>query len=254
LSKYVKGESGEKYLKLAHDKAYIERVKRVGSLADTAPLQDDSPSGKAEYLDADTYVVPGSYEAACDAVGCAVKAAKTNAFAVIRPPGHHAPFGGFCLFNNMAIAAKALKKRVLVCDIDAHHGNGSQALLAGDDQFAYFSSHQSPLYPGTGLVDEGNAVNAPLPAGAGDKEFAKAVDAKLAPLIKRFEPEVVGVSAGFDSYYKDAGWLTDLRFTLKSYERVLQLIEPFDCFFVLEGGYNPASVKDGVEFVLGYFR
>ena len=236
LDDIIEAKSGEKWLKLCHDKAYIERAKTPG------------------YLDADTYVTPNTYEAACLAAGASVQALEIGGFALTRPPGHHAPFGGFCIFNNIVVAAKASRKRVFIVDFDAHHGNGTQSLAKGDEKIMYFSTHQSPLYPGTGLGSEGNAINVPLAAGAGDGEYLKIVDNVLKPALAEFAPDIVGVSAGFDSYYKDAGWLTDMRLTTKSYDAVCHAIAGYKVFFVLEGGYNPESVKDGVNAVLDYFK
>ncbi len=246
LAGCVEAENGEKFLSLAHDQIYIKKVKKLSQAAASNP-------SNAEFLDPDTYVSGDTYEAACYAAGAAVQAAETGGFALTRPPGHHAPFGGFCIFNNMAIAAKASGKRTFIIDWDAHHGNGTEALVKGDSNIMYFSTHQAPLYPGTGFLSEGNAVNIPLDAGAGDKEYLRIVEEKLLPALEAFRPELVGVCAGFDSYYKDAGWLTNLRLTQKSYAAVCRAIAGYKTFFLLEGGYNPESVRDGVETVLAQF-
>ncbi len=236
LTNYTKAKNGEKYLELAHSKEYINKIKA---------LQGN--------LDINTYTNEYSYEAACLAAGATVQAMNKEAFALVRPPGHHAPFGGFCLFNNVVIAALASKKRVFIIDWDVHHGNGTQDLVLGNENIQYFSTHQSPLYPGTGLTNETNCINVPLPSGTGDKEYLSVVEKVLKPALEEFQPEIVGVSAGFDSYYKDNGWLSNFQLTNKSYEAVLKTIGDTKTFFCLEGGYNPESVKDGVETVLNFF-
>jgi len=253
LDNYVEAKNGEKYLSLAHETAYIEKVRNMSRAMipdNAAPLREP---GKAQYLDGDTYVSRDTYEAACYAAGAAVQAAETGGFALTRPPGHHAPYGGFCIFNNMAIAVKASGKRTFIIDWDAHHGNGTEALLKGEKDVMCFSTHQVPLYPWTGLRSEGNSINIPLNAGAGDDDYLRIVEEKLCPALEAFQPELIGVSAGFDSYYKDAGWLTNLQLTQKSYEAVCKAIARYKVFFVLEGGYNPESVKEGVETVVRQF-
>ncbi|MBN3037183.1 MAG: histone deacetylase [Candidatus Diapherotrites archaeon] len=252
----VEAPDGEKYLPLVHDKEYIARIKNMFAPGDTGsgPNEKESVAEPVmqQYLDADTYIAPGSYKAACFAAGAAVKASEINGFALCRPPSHHAPFGGFCLFNNIVIAAKALRKKTAIIDFDAHHGNGTQAAVLGDKKFLYFSTHQSPLYPGSGLESEGNCWNYPLKAGSGDKEFLAALKDFL-PKLEEFAPHAVAVSAGFDSYYKDYGWLANLRLTKKSLRAVCDTVKTFDKhFFVLEGGYNPESVRDGVECITTY--
>ncbi|MBU2574219.1 MAG: histone deacetylase [Elusimicrobia bacterium] len=253
LDNCVEAQNGEKYLSLAHEAGYIEKIKSLsrGTPAGSGPPHKEP--GKAVYLDADTYINGDTYEAACYAAGAAVQAADIGGFALTRPPGHHAPYGGFCIFNNMAIAVKASGKRTFIIDWDAHHGNGTEALLKNDKNVMYFSTHQVPLYPGTGLRSEGNCLNVPLDAGTGDEDYLRVVEEKLRPALEAFQPEIVAVSAGFDSYCKDAGWLTDLQLTQKSYKAVCKAIARYKVFFVLEGGYNPESVKDGVETVINQF-
>ncbi|MCX5785621.1 MAG: histone deacetylase [Elusimicrobia bacterium] len=253
LDNYVAAENGEKYLSLAHEAAYIKKIKGMSLAIAADATTPRSEPGKAEHLDSDTYVSRDTYEAACYAAGAAVQAAGTGGFALTRPPGHHAPYGGFCIFNNMAIAVKTAGKRTFIIDWDAHHGNGTEALLKNDKNVMCFSTHQAPLYPWTGLRSRGNAINIPLKAGAGDEDYLRIVEKKLRPALEAFQPELVGVSAGFDSYYKDAGMLTNLRLTQKSYEAVCKAIARYKVFFLLEGGYNPESVKDGVETVVRQF-
>lgn len=186
------------------------------------------------YLDAgDTVASPGSWRAATAAAGSAlgaVDAVMTEqceaAFALVRPPGHHAkPEGamGFCLLNNAAIAAAhALEacglSRVLLIDFDVHHGNGTQDAFYADPRVLYFSTHQFPAYPGTGNWDEigtgagkGFTVNVPLPPDVGDAGFLQAFDAILQPIAKRYQPELVIVSAGYDAHWRNSAYVNGIR-------------------------------------------
>jgi acetoin utilization deacetylase AcuC-like enzyme len=253
LDDCVEAENGEKYLSLAHEPAYIENVKNLSRSLGAGDASQPGEPLNAGCLDQDTYVTPNTYEAACYAAGAAVQAAQTGGFALTRPPGHHAPYGGFCIFNNMAMAVRASGKRTFIIDWDAHHGNGTEAILKGDKDVMFFSTHQAPLYPWTGLKSAGNSINIPLKAGTGEDEYLRLIEKRLLPALEAFQPELVGVSAGFDSYYKDAGMLTNLNLTQKCYQSVCKAIARYKVFFLLEGGYNPESVKDGVEAVLGEF-
>ena len=178
------------------------------------------PSGRIA-LDPDTMLSPASAEAALRAAGAAVAAVDAvrggeaaRAFCAVRPPGHHATADtamGFCLFNNVAVAAAhAMAKhglsRVAIADFDVHHGNGTQAIFEQDPRVLFLSSHQWPLYPGTGGADErgaGNIHNAPLPAGAGGDLFRAAWRQRLLPELDRFRPQLLLVSAGFDAHRRD---------------------------------------------------
>jgi len=173
-------------------------------------------------LDADTIVSSDSGEAAlraagavCAAVDAVLAGEARNAFCAVRPPGHHAEpeqAMGFCLFNNVAVAAQQARtahglKRVAVVDFDVHHGNGTQAVFERDADLFYASTHQSPLYPGTGQAHErgtaGNVVNAPLPPFAGSAEFRAAMEGVVLPALDAFRPELVLISAGFDAHTRD---------------------------------------------------
>jgi acetoin utilization deacetylase AcuC-like enzyme len=225
------------------------------------------------HLDPDTYVCRRSYEAALLAAGGVVEAtagvlagALRNAFALVRPPGHHATPQrgmGFCLFNNVAIAAQyALTQgklhRILIVDFDVHHGNGTQAAFYADDRVLFFSTHQYPHYPGTGYWNEtgegrgeGYTVNVPLPAGVGDAGFRLVFERLLQPLALRYQPELILVSAGYDAHWDDP--LAGLRLSLAGYawmSRFLVSLADELCagrlVFTLEGGYHLDVLAAGV--------
>jgi acetoin utilization deacetylase AcuC-like enzyme len=178
------------------------------------------PAGRHQ-LDGDTAISPGSGEAALRAAGAVVAAVDAvlrgeakNAFCAVRPPGHHAEAAqamGFCLFNNVAVGALHARAahglaRVAVIDFDVHHGNGTQAMFERDPSLFYASTHQWPLYPGTGAESEhgvGNVVNVPLPSGSDGSVFRRAVERRILPALDRFAPELVLISAGFDAHAQD---------------------------------------------------
>ncbi|MGB2660748.1 MAG: histone deacetylase family protein, partial [Pseudolabrys sp.] len=185
-------------------------------------MQEASPTEGLVRLDADTAMSPGSFEAALRAVGGAtlavdeVMAGKAaNAFVATRPPGHHTETArpmGFCLFNNAAIAARYAQKshgaeRAAVVDFDVHHGNGSQDIFWSDKSVMYCSTHEMPLYPGTGAIGErgefNTVVNAPLSAGDGGAEFREAFEIAILPRLREFKPDILIISAGFDAHTRD---------------------------------------------------
>jgi len=229
------------------------------------------------YLDEDTVTSPESAEVALLAVGSVLVAVDavsknqvTNAFASIRPPGHHAKPDkamGFCLFNNVAIAAQyALRahdtKRVLIVDFDLHHGNGTQKAFYTSPEVLYISTHQWPYYPGTGGVTEvgkdageGFTLNVPLPVGMGDSELVQTFREIVSPVSREFAPDLVLVSAGFDAHESDP--LGGMRVTHSGYaalaSQIMQIAE--DCcggkvVFALEGGYNLAGLEKAMVSVL----
>ena len=212
-------------------------------------------------LDADTHLSPGSVQAALVAVGATCQAIDQvmagqldNAFCAIRPPGHHAEPDramGFCLFNNVAIGAlyarkKHFRHRVAILDFDVHHGNGTQEVVARHKGLFYGSTHQSPLYPGTGhLQDQGAGViiNAPLAAGSGSRAFRKSYTDRIFPALQEFDPDFILISAGFDGHAMDP--LAELNLTEDDFFWVTEEIKHIaqkQCkgrlVSCLEGGYN----------------
>ncbi len=237
--------NGERFLKLVHTNKYIERVKEASSMR--------------EDLEQETQTSKRSYEVACYAVGATLMAAQQNGFALVRPPGHHASANsasGFCIFNNMAIVAKYLAyqgKKVFIFDFDLHHGDGTESLVMGDKSIVYFSTHQSDHYPGTGKHPKKNCFNFPLKKGTDDEAYIDLLYKELMPRIEDFKPDIIGLSAGFDAYIKDFGYLDSrggMKLTTASYEEIRKIIKPYAHFAVLEGGYNPESVRDGVKVFL----
>jgi len=244
--------------------ASVEEISAVHRPSYVAQVRDVA-EGRGGWLDADTYVGRYSYAAALRAAGGLIRAVEAvldgeanNAFALVRPPGHHAvpDHGmGFCLFNNIAIAARyAVHKykleRVLIVDFDLHHGNGTQDAFYEESQVLYFSTHQYPYYPGTGHWQEtgrgagqGYTVNVPLPAGIGDAGYQHVFDEILAPLARRYQPQLILVSAGYDAH-----WMDPLGMMLLSVSGYANLVHTLVTLadelctgrlvFTLEGGYN----------------
>ena len=225
-----------------------------------------APSTGHAQLDADTAMSPDSLEAAlraagavCAAVDALIDGNHTRAFCAVRPPGHHATRDtpmGFCLFNNIAVgAAPALARgldRVAIVDFDVHHGNGTQDIFRNDSRVLYASTHQWPLYPGTGARGEtgaGNIVNAPLPPGAGSTEFRAAISGIVLPRLREFRPQLVMISAGFDAHRLDP--LASLNFDADDYAWVTrELVAVADAHAhgrvvsSLEGGYSLMALRE----------
>lgn len=228
-------------------------------------------------LDADTYVSPLSYEVACLAAGSCVELTRrimrgevARGLAAVRPPGHHAESDrsmGFCLFNNVAIAVRALQaeeaaSRILVFDWDVHHGNGTQHSFESDRDVLYISTHQFPFYPGTGDFSEagsgegvGSTINIPMPAGCGDLEYIGVLQRIVVPAAIAFRPDVILVSCGFDAHQDDP--LASMEISQDGYRAMSTIMRQLAdtlcggrIAFVLEGGYSLVGVREGAEAVL----
>jgi acetoin utilization deacetylase AcuC-like enzyme len=236
-------------------------------------LVEETSRNGGGMLDPDTYTNEHSYEAAVQAAGglvdltaAVIEGRLDNGFGLVRPPGHHATPNramGFCLFGNVAVAARAARfdyglARVAIVDFDVHHGNGTQAILDEDPTVMFVSSHQYPYYPGTGALGDigqgearGTKVNLPLSPGVGDKGFRQLYGEVVFPLLRRFQPELIFVSAGFDAHWDDP--LASIGLSLTGYHwlcRNLADLAAEICegriVFVLEGGYNLEVLAPGV--------
>jgi acetoin utilization deacetylase AcuC-like enzyme len=249
---------------LVHSSGYLARLEATAGVEYT-------------YLDPDTQTCAASYDAAmlaagglCQAIAMVHSGELHNAFALVRPPGHHAERSqakGFCLFNNVAIGTRYAQEslhvsRLLIVDWDLHHGNGTQHSFEGDPSVLYFSTHQYPYYPGTGAFDEvgkgegkGFTVNIPLTVGYGDGEFSVIYEKVLKPIALEYRPEMILVSAGFDIYYGDP--LGGMNVTPRGFAGLTRMVMDLanECcggkvILTLEGGYSIMGERDSVKEVL----
>jgi acetoin utilization deacetylase AcuC-like enzyme len=243
---------------LCHNEHYVEELRHI------------APSSGLIYLDGDTSMSPGTWEAVMRGVGGAVAAtdavmsgAHHNAFVAVRPPGHHAEIAkpmGFCFFDNAAIATRHAQRkygiaRAAVVDFDVHHGNGTQDIFWADKSVMYCSTHQMPLFPGTGARGErgehDTIVNAPLAPEDGSAQFRAAFDNVILPQLQKFAPELIIVSAGFDAHYRDPlaslnlkaedfGWVTRKLMDVADQSAEGRIVS------VLEGGYDLQGLQESV--------
>jgi acetoin utilization deacetylase AcuC-like enzyme len=247
-----------------------EQLERIHPRQYVASILDSVPERGYLRLDPDTVMCPGSGEAAlraagavCAAIDAVIAGEARNAFCAVRPPGHHAEprrAMGFCLFNNIAVGAAHARAahglhRIAVLDFDVHHGNGTQAAFWDEAEVLYLSTHQSPLYPGTGGREErgahGNIVNVPLPLGTGSADWRMAVESEILPAIDQHRPDLLLISAGFDSHRADP--LADMHLVEDDFawvtERLLRLAEKHGrgrIVSALEGGYDPRALARSV--------
>jgi acetoin utilization deacetylase AcuC-like enzyme len=249
------------YLERIHSSSYVDRLLEL--------------DGESARLDPDTAVSPDSIDAAMlaagglrDAVDDVCGGEADRAFALVRPPGHHAERSeatGFCLFNNVAVAAEyALEERpdierVAIVDWDVHHGNGTQTAFQGRDDVLFVSSHQHPFYPGTGPVAEtgsgegqGYTVNAALPAGMGDGDYEAVFSDVVEPIVENYNPDLLLVSAGFDAHERDP--LANMNVTTGQFARLCHRLQQIarsaddgNMVLTLEGGYDLQGLADSVE-------
>jgi acetoin utilization deacetylase AcuC-like enzyme len=251
-------EDAREHIERVHPVAYFERIR-----ADAEHIDH------LAHLDPDTVVSPGSWEAALRAVGAGLQAVDAvmegraaNAFCQVRPPGHHAESNvamGFCLFSNAAIAAHYARakhgaERVAVVDFDVHHGNGTQAIFWSNRDLFYGSTHQMPLFPGTGALGEtgvGNIWNAPLRAGDAGERFREAFESRILPALHNFGPDLVLISAGFDAHQSDP--LGNLRLVEADYMWVTERLADMATrhangriVSMLEGGYDLTALAKSV--------
>jgi len=271
-----KKDFGDSLVNIEPRLATLEEILEVHTPRYVDRILDSADRAQVRH-DPDTVMSPQSYKAALMAAGGVMEAVKAvftkqirNAFALVRPPGHHAQKDramGFCIFNNEAVGVRyALKahgiKRVLIVDWDVHHGNGTQSIFYDDPRVLYFSAHRGAYYPWTGEEQEvgtgkgeGYTVNVPLEPGCSNACYGNAFRHLLWPLARQYRPELLLVSAGFDIHHNDP--LGSMNVTTEGFARMTGLLMEMAAelcderlILVLEGGYNPQALRDSVEMVL----
>ena len=262
-------EVSDTTLQLVHTKKYIDQIaKEISTLKAT----------ETAYLSTgDVVISRNSDMAARVAVGSVIEGVNqimtnvaSSAFALVRPPGHHASFDkgmGFCIYNNIAIAARYLQQqfgleRILIVDFDVHHGNGTQDIFYEDPSVFYFSVHQHPLYPGTGSPQEigsgkgeGYTLNVELPRGSNDSDLVNAFNDRLVSAMKKYKPEFILVSAGFDGHHNDP--LGELSYSHRGYQGVAKVLSNLSrehakekIMYVVEGGYSYDNMSQSILAIL----
>lgn len=256
--------------------ATVDQLIRVHTRSHLRKVEEACRQGRP-FLDMDTYLVPRSYEVALLSAGGALSGLQVimegnikQVFALIRPPGHHAERErsmGFCLFNNIAVAAAAARQeyglnRIAIVDWDVHHGNGTEQIFAEDPSVLFISVHQSPAYPGTGRLSDigfgagtGYTVNIPLPGGSGDADYLLSLEKIIIPVLDSFKPEILMISAGQDAYCRDP--LAGMDLSIYGYYRMAEALAGAAqrwcggrLLLCLEGGYHLTGQADAVRQVL----